>query len=245
MLKKMCAITSVCLIWASVASAGDTLPPTKHPDSSKWQDLFASDLSDAIFLGLDKNLHGVVSNKAGWTFKNGLLAAQNGQILLTKEKYSNYVLDLEFKNAPGANSGVFIYCSDLVNWIPNKLEIQILDDYAACWAKEPKTAQCGAAYRRMAPSKQTVKKAGEWNRMTLWCIGPKIYEMINGALILQIDRTQWTSPTKSPTGVDIPSHYNIPLAAFPAKGHIGLQGIHGGAVTFRNVKINFIESTKP
>ena len=246
MLKKMCAMIAVCLAWTSVTWAGDTLPPTRHPDSSKWRDLFASDLSNAIYLGLTRDLSGVVATKASWSFQGGILVAANDQTILTKEQYADYIIDLEFKNGPGANSGVFIYCSDLKNWVQNKLEIQVLDDYSAKWAKEPKTALCGAAYRRLAPSKQTVKKAGEWNRMTIWCLGPKIYEFLNGELVLQLDMTQWTSGKKTPAGLDIPLMYNKPLATLPTKGHIGLQGIHGDSpVYYRNVKIKSFGPKKP
>jgi len=241
----MAATLSVLLLGASVCRAGDALPPTSHPDSSHWRDLFAPDLSNTVYLKLGAKLSSILSDKGTWAFHDGILDADGDQTILTKEQYADYILDLEFKNDPGANSGVFIYCSDLKNWVPNKLEIQILDDYAACWATQPDTTHCGAVYRRLAPSKQVVKKAGEWNRMTLWCLGTKVYEMLNGELVLQLDMSQWTSGQKTPDGRDIPRIYNKPLADLPTKGHIGLQGNHGkGHVCYRNVKIQFLTSTR-
>ena len=47
-----------------------------------------------------------------------------------RRDYENFVLDLEFMTAPGTNSGVIVYCSDIANWIPNSVEIQIADDFA-------------------------------------------------------------------------------------------------------------------
>jgi hypothetical protein len=238
MCKKRWAAALVVLMGVSVCGAGEGLPPTSHPDSSHWQDLFASDLSNTLYLKLGPKLVATVSDKGTWSFGDGILVASDDQTILSKEEYADYVLDLEFKNAPGANSGVFIYCSDLKNWVANKLEIQILDDHAACWTTMPDTARCGAVYRRLAPSKKVVKQAGEWNRMTLWCLGPKVYEMINGELVVQLDMSQWTSGQKTPDGRDIPRIYNKPLADLPTKGHIGLQGNHGkGLVYYRNVKI--------
>jgi hypothetical protein len=245
MMRKLLMALGVCLVCAFACQAGDSLPPTSHPDSSKWQDLFAPDFSNAIYLGLTKDLKGVVLEKSKWAFEKGLLVAHDGNTILTKDQHSNFILDLEFKNGENSNSGVFIYCSDLKNWVQNKLEIQILDDYGPQWVKESNTARCGAAYRRLAPSKQTVKKPGEWNRMTLWCLGPKVYEVLNGELVLQMDFRQWTSGQKTPDGRDIPPQYNKPLADLPTTGHIGLQGIHGkNNVQFRNVKIKIVEPAK-
>ena len=38
-----------------------------------------------------------------------------------------------------ATAVVVVHCSDIKDWIPNSLEIQILDDSAAKWAKVPAT----------------------------------------------------------------------------------------------------------
>lgn len=210
----------------SAVVADKAFSPTAHPDSSHWQDLFAADLSN------------VMEPKSGWAWQNGELITTGGATLLTKDQYANYILDLEFKNGPGANSGVFIYCSDLKNWIPYKIEIQILDDYSPKNAKVEKTQLCGAIYSRQPPLKQTVKQAGQWNRMTLWCLGSNVSVMLNGELVSKIDMRQWTSGKKTPDGLDIPLKYNIPLAQLPTRGHIGLQGKHGETPNwFRNVKI--------
>ncbi len=216
---------------ARAENATPAVPPKTHPDSSHWRSLFSPDLSNAI------------CSKDDWVVQDGVLTSTRGGHILTKEQYANYIIDFEFKNGPGANSGVFIYCSDLKNWIPNKLEIQLLDDYAPKWAKLPKTALCGAIYGRLPPFKQAVKKAGEWNRMTVWCLGPKVCVLLNGELVSQIDMTQWTSGKKTPDGRDIPSIYSKPLAKLPTRGHIGLQGKHGDAQNFfRNMKIKVLSA---
>ena len=61
--------------------------------------------------------------------------ASEDKCIWTKKVYDNFVLDLEFKNAPETNSGVIVYCSDAEDWIPNSVEIQIADDYNDKWAK--------------------------------------------------------------------------------------------------------------
>lgn len=226
-MKRMSVLIVLCLGSVVQVWAEDAVPPKTHPDSSGWQKLFADDLSDAIY---PKNI---------WSMKDGELTATEDKIIWTKGQYDNCIIDMEFKNGPSANSGVFVYCTDLNNSVPNSVEVQILDDYGAKWKNVAKTWQCGGIFGRQAPSQRTVKPAGEWNRMTITCLGPKIYVFLNGEQITDFDLRKCTSLTKNPDGSDIPPWISKkPGAEYPAKGHIGLQGKHGGApIHFRNLKI--------
>jgi hypothetical protein len=210
----------------SSASADEAIPPKAHPDSSGWQDLLAEDLSNAV------------APAGVWSIKDGVLTATEDQCLWTKGSYDNFVLDLEFKTAPGTNSGVIVYCSDVNNWIPNAVEVQIADQFAEKWANSPPTWHCGAIFGHLAPKKQTVKKPGEWNRMTITCKGPTISVLLNGQLVTEMDMKKWTSAEKNPDGSEIPRWLSKPKAELPTEGRIGFQGKHGGVpIYFRNIKI--------
>src|SRR5665811_1060726 len=87
----------------------------------------------------------------------------------TQKEYDNFILELEFKNAEGTNSGVIVYCTDTGNWIPNSVEIQIADDYSEEWSKADKTWQCAAIFGHLAAKERRVKKPGEWNTMKVAC----------------------------------------------------------------------------
>jgi hypothetical protein len=229
-MKKRIVLLAICLASAVVARADEAAAPKGHPDSAQWHNLFAADLSDAVY------------PKGVWSVQNGELTATKDECIWTQKQYENFIVDLEFKNGPAANSGVVVYCTDVKNWIPNAVEIQILDDYAAKWAKAAKNWQCAGIFGHEPPKKQTVKKAGQWNRMTVACKGPMISVMLNGELVTQIDMKKWTSAKKNPDGSDIPPWLSRPLAELAAKGHIGLQGKHGGAaIYFRNVKIKTLD----
>ena len=229
-MKKRIVLLAICLAMAVVARADQAAAPKGHPDSAQWQPLFAADLSDAIF------------PKGVWSVQNGELTATKDECIWTRKQYENFIVDLEFKNAPAANSGVVVYCTDVKNWIPNSVEIQILDDYDAKWAKAAKNWQCAGIFGHEPPTKQTVKKAGQWNRMTVVCKGPMISVTLNGELVTQIDMKKWTSAKKNPDGSDIPPWLSRPLAELATNGHIGLQGKHGGAaIYFRNVKIKALD----
>lgn len=219
----------VGLGWAGWAGA-EEFPLKEHPDSKDWQDLFAPDLSNADF------------PKGVWSVEDGVLSATEDRCIWTTKQYENFILDLEFKNAPGTNSGVFVYCGDRGKYVSDSVEIQICDDYAEKWAKMPKTWHCGAIFGHQAASESVVKKPGEWNRMTIVCKGPMIYVMLNGKPINTFDMRKYTSAQKNPDGSDIPPWLSKPKAELATKGYIGLQGKHGDApIYFRNLKIKPIE----
>ena len=215
---------------ATAATAGETVPPKAHPESASWDNLVAADLSDAEF-------------PAGvWSSQDGVLTATEDQCIWTKKPYDNFILDLEFKTAEGTNSGVIVHCSNMKDWIPNSVEIQIADDISEKWGQSPKTWQCAAIFGRLAAAKSAVKKPGEWNRMTITCQGPMIYVLLNGAAVTEMDMRKWTDAKRNPDGSEIPPWLSKPLASIPHAGHIGLQGKHAGApIYFRNLKIKTLE----
>ncbi|MFO1492940.1 MAG: DUF1080 domain-containing protein [Kiritimatiellia bacterium] len=203
-------------------------PALTHPDTTGagWVPLFTADLSNA------QTQPGV------WTVgADGVITASKDEALWTQAKYKDFILDLEFKNAPDTNSGVIVHASDTGNWIPNSVEIQIADDHGK-WGKENPTFRCGAIFGHLAASKQVVKTPGEWNHYTVTCIDRKIWVVLNGELVTQYDMSLWTSAKTNPDGTAIPPWLSRPKAELPLEGRIGLQGKHAGApIWFRNLKI--------
>lgn len=220
-------LVTVVLLTLSIACA--QIPPKKHPNTKgkSWQSLFKDDLSNATY------------PKGVWSLTDGELTATEDQAIWTKKPYRDFILDLEFKTAPGTNSGVIVYASDTVNWIPNSVEIQIADDHSEQWGKSPAYYQCAAIFGHLAATKQkVVKQPGEWNRYTITCQGKNIWVMLNGQPVTAIDLSQYTSAKKNPDGSDIPSWLSKPLASLLTQGYIGFQGKHAGApIWFRNIRI--------
>jgi len=212
----------VAISQAAVYKAADS----QSTSAAQWRPLFADDLSDAQF-------------PAGiWSYEDGVLTATEDQCIWTKEAYENFAVDLEFKTDNGTNSGVIVYCSDLENWIPNAVEIQIADDFAPQWANSPKTWQCAAIFGHLPAQKSVVKKPGEWNHMIITCRGPIISVVLNDQPVTEMDMRKWTSATKNPDGSEIPAWLSRPKAELATRGLIGLQGKHAGApIYFRNLKI--------
>jgi hypothetical protein len=212
----------ICSAAAVVAMAGETQPPQTHPDTTGWQNPFGDDLSDAIF------------EKGVWSITDGELSATKDQAIFSKKQYERFAFDFEFKLSAHGNSGAIVYCSDVKNWIPHAVEVQLAD----CFGQKPTNGNCGAIYGHEAARKQMVKKPGEWNRMTVTCLGKMVYVVFNGELVAEMDLSKSTSAKKNPDGSNIPAWLSTPFAELPTKGHVGFQGLHGKSpVYFRNMKI--------
>lgn len=225
-------LLTLCIAIATVGPAGAQDVPSGHPDTGEagWTDLFAPDLSDARY------------PQGVWTVEDGVLTASEDEAIWSAEAYDDFILDLEFKNAPGTNSGVIVYASDLENWIPNSIEIQIADDFAEQWANAPASWRNGAFFGHKGATEQAVRPAGEWNRYTITARGPLLRVVLNGRLVNEMDLRQWTSAEVNPDGTEIPEWLSKPKASLPTRGHIGLQGKHAGApVWFRNIRVKRLE----
>jgi len=227
-MKKISSLLILFSLYLSLNAYSQNLsvPPKTHPNTSRWTDLIAADFSNTdVPLGV-------------WTFEKGILTASKDECIWTKKEYGDCIIDLEFKNAESTNSGVIVYCTDTKNWIPNSVEIQILDDFGSKWKDAAKTWQCAAIFGHLAPNKQVVKPAGEWNHYTITCKGQMIWVMLNGVLVTEMNMALWTSATKNPDGSEIPSWLSTPFAQLKTHGKIGLQGKHADAtIYFRNMKI--------
>ena len=169
---------------------------------------------------------------------DAVLTAEKDSALWLKGDWSNFVLDFEYKLDPAANSGVIIYASDVKNWIPNSVEVQLLDDAAEKWRNDPPRLKNGSLYGHVGPAKSCVRRAGEWNRMTVWAEGRHVRVVVNGQTTVDENLSRYTSAKTNPDGTPIQPWLSRPLADLPTHGAIGFQGKHGGARPyFRNVRI--------
>jgi hypothetical protein len=216
----------LCVFADRLLGQGDSAYTRPDTHGKGWVNLFNSNISDGIFPS------GV------WTIRDGVMTAAKDQCIWSKKEYEDFVLDLDFKNAEGTNSGVIVHTSNMQEWIPHSVEIQILDDYSAEWSKVQPNWQCAAVFGHQAPTKRTVKKPGEWNHYTITCKGKKIWVVLNEELVNSCDMGLYTSSRTNPDGTAIPDWLSTPMAELPLHGHIGFQGKHAGApIYFRNIKI--------
>lgn len=178
-----------------------------------------------------------VHEEHGWAVKDGALVAVKplgGRYLHTVEQFSDFILSLEFNLDPGTNSGVFLRWSDLNDPVNTGLEVQIYDRDDT---DSPNAHSCGAIYDLVAPTRYVAKKAGEWNKLVVHCVGPFISVVLNGEAVAVMDVTRWNVPGKNPDGQ--PNKFRYAWSELPRTGHIGLQnyGANKGEVRYRNIKL--------
>jgi len=211
----------VCVAGLAVATAfaGEAASEGK---SEGMQDLFNG-----------KDLTGWTTKPDAWKIEDGVLgpAGEKGAYLWTDKQFGDFALDLEFKDDKATNSGVFVRTGDTANPVQTGIEIQILDTPGKT---PPDKHDTGAVYDCLAPSKNLVKPAGEWNHMVVTCKGSKIQVELNGEQVIDADLDQWTQAGMNPDGTK--NKYKTAVKDFPRTGHIGLQ-YHGHPVWFRNIKI--------
>ncbi len=171
--------------------------------------------------------------------EKGVITAEKDSAAWLKGEWENFVLEFEYKLDPAANSGVIIYCSSRKKWIPNSIEVQLLDDNDPKWRKDPPRLKNAGLYGHVGPEKSCVKPAGEWNKMRIEAFGKKIKVVCNGVVTVEEDISRYKSAKKNPDGTSIKPWLSRPLASLETKGSIGFQGMHGGARPyFRNIRIS-------
>jgi sugar phosphate isomerase/epimerase len=192
----------------------------------EYKDVFKKNLSNAIMEKSDS-----------WAFDaTGELAPtpKGHGTIWTKDRYGNFILELDYKIPAKGNSGVFVRGADLRNWIHTTIEIQI-----HATTDGTKHGQNGAVYDCLSPSKDANKKPGEWNHYVITCLDNKIYINLNGEDIIDMDMDFWTEARKNPgppVAAGTKNKFKIAYKDMAREGHIGFQ-YHGNPVWFKNLQI--------
>jgi hypothetical protein len=109
----------------------------------------------------------------------------------------------------------------------------VLDSYG----KAPSRFECGSLYEFLAPTKQTVKPAGEWNHCEVIAKGAKVQVILNGEKVIDADMDQWTEAGKNPDGSKN-KFTKWALKDVPREGYIGVS-FHdkGKSCWYKNLKV--------
>jgi hypothetical protein len=193
----------------------------------------------------------------GWEIKNGELcveafgngeSAQGGDII-TRERFANFELLVDFKTSTGCNSGIKYFVQPNLDPITGTgaaaavgsaigLEFQILDDAVHPDAKLGRDGNrtLGALYDLMPPApNKNPHPIGQWNTARIVVKGKHVEHWLNGMKIVEYERG-----TPAFRELVAKSKYNtIPGFGEWPDGHILLQE-HGSQVAFRNVKIRVL-----
>lgn len=166
-----------------------------------------------------------------WVIDDGAICYTHngGGMIRTRETYKNFTLQIDFRVDKGTNSGVFFRWTNANDPVQTGIEMQVLDSAAK---QVPDKHDCGAVYDCLAPSANSMKPAGEWNRCRITCYNNWIDIILNGKHVIHMDLNQWTAAHKNPDGT--PNKFNKAYKDMVQPGFIGLQD-HGGKVWYKNI----------
>jgi hypothetical protein len=179
--------------------------------------------------------HGDTFPFSKWVCEGGVLHSIKGRRvdLITREEYEDFELELDWKVASGANSGILYGVSEAgTETFWSGPEMQINDD-----PNHPDGLQAitsaGALYDLIPPNDlKRLKPTGEYNHVRIVSHGGHVEHWLNGAKILEYD---WDSSAIR-DAIGRTKFATAPLFMKHRKGHIALQS-EGDEVWFRNIRI--------
>lgn len=221
----------------------DTVPTGNSNDTTKvvaveneWEILFDGTSYDK-WRGYQSD-----SIYAEWTIEDGAMAfipgEEGGKNIITKEKYTDFILSLDWKVSEGGNSGIFWSVFEDPKFkeaYETGPEIQVLDN-----EKHPDsnvaggTHKAGSLYDMIACPDEHVNPAGAWNTCIL-----EVNHTTNMGKVTMNGTEVMTFPVHGEAWDNMVSKSKFKDWKGFGKyrtGHIGLQD-HSDKVWFRNIKI--------
>lgn len=171
-----------------------------------------------------------------WVVEGGELRSlpnvEDAPDLVTRQRFADFELELEWKLAPGANSGVLyrVVEQQVPSWHSGP-EMQIIDDTGHPGVVPLNST--GALYDLVAPNdKKRLLGAGEWNAGRIVMKGSHVEHWLNGAKVVDCDLD---SPALRERIVGS-KFKDMTRFATEREGLIALQH-HGDAVSFRAIRV--------
>ena len=147
----------------------------------------------------------------GWVVKEGALTALPGAPdLVSDKKFTNFVVDVEYRIEPHTNSGIALR---------GRYEVQIADDAD----RPPSNRSDGRDSRPHRAQLNAEKPAGEWQMLAIRLVGREVTVVLNGIRVIN------RQSIEGPTTIALDTNEAEP-------GPILLQG-NRGAVEFRRIVV--------
>ncbi|MFK7775670.1 MAG: DUF1080 domain-containing protein [Saprospiraceae bacterium] len=174
----------------------------------------------------------------GWYIdvEKNLVVEKGGGDLITRRKFENFDLKIDFQLSELANSGIFyrvLEKNDTAIWC-NAIEYQLLDDKVLENSKDLLLEKhaTGDVYDLISANYKNKISIGKWNQARVIVLNNYVEHWLNEKLIVEykLDSDDWQNL------VSKSKFRNYPNFAKTTVGNIGLQE-HGSVVKFRNLKI--------
>lgn len=187
----------------------------------------------------------------GWEIKEGVVSvlesggaeSRHGGDIVTKDKFSNFELELEFNITPGANSGIkYFVDTDLNKGAGSSIgcEFQILDNKLHPDAKKGVSGNrtVGSLYDLITatsysePTKTRPVNPGTWNKARIVVKGSHVEHYLNNIKVVEYDRHSQMFKAL----VAYSKYAKYEGFGQVVEGRILLQD-HGNTVSYRSIKI--------
>ncbi|MDR3229643.1 MAG: DUF1080 domain-containing protein [Puniceicoccales bacterium] len=245
------SLTVACAVAPIASALADTpsAPVAAAPAAAAQNTLSAAETAAGwklLFNGKDASGWRSLSKKTfpakGWEIKGGVLtvlAKGRGGDIITEEKYSSFELVLDFRFAPGANSGIKYFIQGKGKNAGVAPEFQVLDDLRHPDAKLGKNGNrtIGSLYDLIPADKN--KPAGTpdvWHNARIVVRGARVEHWLDGIKVVEFDRRSEAFRAL----VKQSKYKKVENFGEWENGHILLQD-HGDRVSYRNIKIREIK----
>ena len=169
----------------------------------------------------------------GWVIVNNELVRKgSARDLITKEKFKNFILELEWNISKGGNSGIILRANETEHYsFMSGIEMQILDDLNHPDGVNTLTS-AGYIYGLYPNLINATKPFGEWNKVRIIAFENSIKFFLNSQLInsISIGSKRWNKAVNNSKFQSLKNYGSSP------QGHVVLQD-HGNEVSFRKIKI--------
>jgi hypothetical protein len=203
---------------------------TPQEQAAGWRPLFDGK-STAGWRGYKKT-----EMPRGWQVVDGALTrVGEGGDIITNDQFGNFELALEWKVAPGGNSGIFYRVTEEGEQSYHSgPEMQVLDD-ARHKDGGSRLTSAGSLYGIYGAPAGVVKPAGEWNAVRIVVNGSHVEHWLNGVKVVdyELGGPDWEKRVGEAKFKEWPAYGRA------KRGHIALQD-HGDWVAYRNIKIKVL-----
>jgi hypothetical protein len=138
--------------------------------------------------------------------------------LWSKEKYQDFEIEFDYKVQARGNSGFYFHVGDRNDPVSEGIEVQIYDSHGKPEESKLTDHDSGGIIPGLPPTRNTAKKADEWNTFHITCQEGKVIVRLNGEVVNEV-------PLDHPRIKDR-----------PATGYIGFQD-HGLPLSLRNIRL--------
>ncbi|MCL1921853.1 MAG: DUF1080 domain-containing protein [Kiritimatiellaeota bacterium] len=235
-MKRMMMAASVMMAAACAFGAENTL--TDKEKAEGWR-LLWDGATTAGWRTARKN--NTAFPEKGWLIQDGELSVipkGGGGDIITVEKFTDFILKVDYKVTKAANSGIKYFIDPDING-GTSLEYQVLDpQHPDAKLGLPGTRWNASFYDVICAPKgeELMKPLGEWNTAMIVSKGPKVEHWLNGEKVLEFERG-----SEAFRAAVLKSKFKGTANWGETKtGHILLQD-HNDQVWFRNIKIKVLE----